>query len=331
MFETGKYEKIGYKLFLKYPNFRKKYLSQSGEYQIGFLLGLIKDFKFSNGSYVNNVLEIGIKAGVTSLYMLKQGCKRQDFNLMGIDISEEDFIGDAVFKETKKEEQAHYHLYKGHTSFDIEKIVQGRKLDMVFIDGAHYHPYPIIDLIHVIPFLHDESIVLLHDVVIYMKPNAWGESFIYEGWKDLKYRTVFLDSKLKPQKETSLGCIRIPSDKEKLYANILEIVSIPLRASPWGSGDYLGINEEHLNSLKMFMEKYYDGQFANMVFEKFYSNLKEYRANSLLYIHETRFYDFLLENSTRYNKLYTLKIIEKAEKVLKKILKPIVRRLQGKK
>jgi hypothetical protein len=145
-----------------------------------------------------------------------------------------------------------------------------------------------------------------------------GESFIYCGWEDEKYRTVFLNKKQEPDGSTTLGCIKIPADKTKLYDNIYKIVKIPFRAAPWQFDDiYLGINETHLNMLKIFMEEFYDKDFAEQVFNQFESNLKEYKDLWLLYAHETRFFNYLFER----NNLYTLKVIQKVENFLKKILK----------
>ena len=305
MFPTGKFEKIGYELLMKYPNFREKYSSLSNPYQIGFLLGLINDYKFSNGKSINTVLEIGVHNGVTSLYMLKEGCKQsgKQFHLYGIDIGDGDFYGQAVFEEASAEELIHYQLHKNSTSFDIEKIFDSKCIDMVFIDGGHSHPHPIMDLIHVLPFLHEESIVLLHDVVDYMRPHAWGESFVFVGWKHKKYRTVHLNTKLEPTTPTTLGCIEIPTDKTYLYDNIESIARIPFRASPWFmGGNYIGINEEHINSLKSFMERHYDTVFAQKIFGLFTFNFNDYNQNFLLYLHETKFYNWLFERSQTHNK-----------------------------
>ena len=49
MFQTGKYESIGYKLFIEYPDYRNKSNSLCTPHQIGFLLGLIDDYRFSDG------------------------------------------------------------------------------------------------------------------------------------------------------------------------------------------------------------------------------------------------------------------------------------------
>jgi hypothetical protein len=343
MFEVGKYEKLGYELFLKYQDYQEKYHSLCNKYQISFLLGLINDFRFLDGRTINTVLEIGVYRGVTSLYMLKEGCKTVNFQLYGIELGGEVYFGEAVIQEATNEEQTHYHLYKNSTSFDIENYLLGKKLDMVFIDGGHSHPHPILDLIHIIPFLHSESIVMLHDVVDYMEPNAWGESYIYCNWTEEKYRTEKLNEGGEPVGKTSLGCIKIPTDKTLLYENLLRIIKIPFRASPWQFDEiYLGINENHLNRLKTFMDKYYDIDFTEKVFNLFQYNLNEYKENAWLYIHETKFFHYLYkhvrdekhykpENQGKYDNLYTLKVIQKIENAIKKLLKPIVYQIKNKK
>jgi len=305
MFKEGKYERIGYKLYTEYPNFQKKHTSYCDPYQIGFLLGVINHFKFKDGRRIDNVLELGVNNGVTSLYMLKEGSQRPDFKLYGIEIGTSDFYGNAVFSDATPDELAHYHFHKGCTSFDIEKVLgenNEKKLDMVFIDAGHTHPHPIIDLIHVIPFLHEKSIVLLHDVVDYMRPNAWGESFIFCAWHNEKYRTVSLDDQLKPNGHTTLGCIKIPKNKKELYSTIEQIARTPFRAAPWVSFGELrlgGLDEEHFFSLRLFMEKYYDQDFAERIYNIFCANLKQYEDNFLLYLHETNFFNHIYKRTKR--------------------------------
>jgi len=295
VFETGKYERIGFELYRQYSDYQKKFVSLCHEHQIYFLLGLINSHTFKDGRPIETALELGVSHGVTSLYILKEGCKKHCFNLFGLDLSEGEHIAQAVFGEATPEELSRYHLFKKHTSYDIEKIASGQKFDMVFIDAAHSHPHPIIDLIHVIPYLHEESIVLLHDVIDYMKPNAWGESFIYSAWKEEKYRTVFLDKDQNPGRSTTLGCIKIPSDRKELIGNIEPVLRTPFRASPWKFDEvYLGVNKKDLIRLKAFMEKHYDKEFAESTFNQLHANFEDYMKNHLLYIHETRFFDYLV-------------------------------------
>ncbi|MBZ9570453.1 class I SAM-dependent methyltransferase [Methanobrevibacter sp. TMH8] len=299
IFKKGYYEKEGYNIFINQKNYRKSYNSLTNHSQISFLLGLISSFKFSNGESIKTALEVGIYNGVTSTYMLKEGSKKNNFSLYCIEKGEEDFFGEVLLKECSSDELKNCSINKGCTVFDIENILkEDTKLDLVFLDAGHSHPYPLIDLIHVIPYLHDESIVLLHDVVDYMRPNAWGESFIYTDWSEYKYRTCYIDSNQEIKSETSLGYIEIPKNKEIIYENLLKIAKIPFRASPWKIDDiYLGISKESIGKLKIFMEKYYDKKFVEEIIGIFYKNLEEYTDHWNLYHHETKFFNYLYENS----------------------------------
>ena len=58
MFEQGYYEKLGYEKFKAYTDYRKLYNSLATESQISFLLGLIADYKFSNGRKIENAKKI---------------------------------------------------------------------------------------------------------------------------------------------------------------------------------------------------------------------------------------------------------------------------------
>lgn len=301
MFKKGFFENIGFNRFKKYPNYRKKYQSLTTVSQISFLLGLISEYKFSNNRKIENVLEIGIHNGVTSLYMLKEGCRNQkNYKQYGIDIGNGCFFGECVEKEATEQEKEHFLLSLKSTTLDIEKIIpESEKLDMVFIDGGHSHPHPLIDLLCVIPYLHEESIVVLHDVITYMRPNAWGESFIFEAWENYKYRNVNLLSKNLP--EEGMGVLTsLIKNKNELYNTLLEVAKTPFRAAPWKFDEiYLGINEETIVKLRSFMYKHYDTEFTDKIIDCFYNNLKEYKKEALLRIHETRFYNYLYEKINR--------------------------------
>lgn len=322
MFKQGYYEEIGYKKFKEFTNYRQSYKSLASESQISLLLGLIANYKFSNERKIQNVLEIGVYNGVTSLYMLKEGCKNNDnYQQYAIDLGGTDFFGEAVFKEASTEELQHFSLYKNSTALDIENILpQNTKLDLVFIDAGHSHPHPLIDLICVLPFLHEESLVLLHDVVDYMRPNAWGESFIYEYWKFPKYRNIKLNSRYSTNnnipnklnntgieenifKQETLGVISIPNDKKQLMDMLLYIANLPFRAAPWDFDDiYLGINEETIERLKDFMLRYYSCDFTQSIIDAFYLNLENYKKEWVLRVHETRFYNYLFEKNQKIEK-----------------------------
>jgi hypothetical protein len=306
--QKGYYEKKGYPLFLKNKKYHEMYKGLTNNYHISFILGLINEYTFSNSRKIENVLEIGVFNGVASAHILEEGLKRKNFKLYGIEKSVGGFYGEAALKEFDNEELKHYHLNTGCTSSDIQNILdKNDKLDLVFIDGAHTHPLVLMDLIYVIPYLHEESIVLLHDVVDYMRPNAWGESFIYLLWEDYKYRSYYLDKNLDTVSETVLGLIKIPQDKSFLQKNIKKIATIPFRASPFIATskdpyeNYLGVKKEDIEKLNLFMSDTYDEKFANEICSILYKNLEEYEKNMMLHHHETKFFNY------HYNKFTDLK------------------------
>jgi len=316
LFERGYFEKKGMEIFKMFPNWRLTHDSfLISDCDIAFLLGLIADYKFTNGTKIKNVLEIGVFKGVTALYMLKAGLLHSsEFQLYGIDISKSGIVGEAVFAESSIEEQKHYHLFRGHTCFDIEKIIpKNVKIDMVFIDGGHSHPTPLFNLIHSIPFLHNESIVVFHDTVWCRRPNYWGESFVYTSWTEKKYQTINVDE----TKATShsLGCIKIPTEKSQLYENIKQIARIPFRASPSISTsrkNWLDVDNSNLSKLMQFMIKYYDESFAKEIYQILKENLNEYEKNYVLYHHETELFNYLFEE----NRLLQKKVNDLSKKLL---------------
>lgn len=303
MFKPGFYEKIGYESFKNMKNYRDEYNSLMTPSQISMLLGLISGYKFSDGRGVENVLEIGVYNGVTSMYMLKEGVKNhKNYYQAGIDIATGDFFGGCVKKEASEEEKAHIDFHFGKTVLNIEEIVPNdKKFDLVFIDGGHHHPSPLFNLVSIIPYLHSESIVCLHDVVDYMRPNAWGETFIYEGWLNKKYRNRNIFRK--DMSEETLGVIEIPQDKKALYENLLTIVKVPFRAAPWKVDEkHLGVNRPYLRTLEPFMRKHYSESFVDKFMSYMYKNLEKYEEEYLLRIQETRFYNYLYEKIRKLEK-----------------------------
>ena len=50
------------------------------------------------------------------------------------------------------------------TAFDLPPVVQGRTVDLAFIDGDHEHPWPTLDLIAVLPLMKPGGVVVFDDV-----------------------------------------------------------------------------------------------------------------------------------------------------------------------
>ncbi|GHV19699.1 hypothetical protein AGMMS49959_05440 [Planctomycetales bacterium] len=165
----------------------------------------------------------------------------------------------------------------------------------MFVDAGHSHPFPLIDLVCLLPFLRRDAIVLLHDVVDYMRPNAWGESFIYVGWTANKYRAKYLDGNNQIVGESSLGVIEIPEKPAVLHQNLLTLAGLPWRATPWQNSPVFPLDENDLIRLRELLLKHYAPDFANELVDKLAAQLAVYNQWALLSWHETRFFNWLFE------------------------------------
>ena len=124
-----------------------------------------------------------------------------------------------------------------------------------------------------------------------MRPNAWGESFIYEIWPAAKYRNIAPNGAFE-----TLGIIKLPDNKDVLYKTLIDLARLPFRAAPWAFDEkYLGINKETLLQLEQNMKKHYDPSFVEEFMSLMYSNLEKYEKEYILRIHETRFFNYLYE------------------------------------
>ena len=310
LFYNEKYEIKGNKFDDLIHEWDIKYESLMLLEQKRFLMSIIEN------NNIKNVLEIGVFNGVSSLCMLKSGLlNKDDFNLYAIDINDNgEFVGQAVYGFCNKEELEHYHLNIGRTIFDIEEIIpKDIKFDLVFIDGGHSHPFPLFDLIFTIPYMHKDSIIILHDIIDYLYPNKWGPSFIFESWIADKYRLYNYDN----NQYSTMGCIKLHNTKSELYNNIKMISNIDYRSNPFCINYYMdkigykeindiymqnsnfgiGFSILEIEKLRIYMEKYYTKEFANEIYNIFIFNYNKYLKNAILYINETRFFKYLYENS----------------------------------
>ncbi|ADK31724.1 class I SAM-dependent methyltransferase [Brachyspira pilosicoli] len=304
LFYNEQYEIKGQKYDEQINEWSQKYKSLMSMEQKRFLMSIISENK------MKNVLEIGIFNGVSSLCMLKAGLSvNKDFNLYAIDLNDnEDFVGQAVFGFCNEEELKHYHINRGKTTFDIENIIpKDIKFDLVFIDAGHHHPHPLFDLILSRPYMYENTIIVLHDVINYYKPYDWGGSFIFESWKADKYK-IYKDYNINSL--SNMGCIKLYKTDEELCDNIKIIANNSFRAFPWGQLEYykdidimnsLTFNLDDIKKLKTIMEKHYPKEFSNEIYNILVSNYEEYKKNCLLYIHEMRFFNYLYNSINNLN------------------------------
>jgi len=106
-------------------------------------------------------------------------------------------------------------IKKGFSPQDTPKAVDASHYDLIFIDGNHYAPFVRNDLNGVLPYLHDDSVVVFHD-------------FFLEGVRD----------GVKAAIDAGLRCLWLPTSCEMVVATRSEKRFAELRALfPNGSDD----------------------------------------------------------------------------------------------
>ena len=175
------------------------------------------------------LLEIGVASGWGSCVLLEALARSglHDSQLYGVDISERFFYdsnyatGQCV-ADLYPEYAARYHLATGVTAPQHVPEI-GHRFDFVFIDAHHMHPWAILDLLAVLPFVEAESWIALHDLNLSLKEDQEhrnrGPKYLFEGWDHDKMHSI--------QNPTMAGAIRIGSDASRHLPLLLDIVHTP--------------------------------------------------------------------------------------------------------
>ncbi|MCL1864161.1 MAG: glycosyltransferase family 2 protein [Defluviitaleaceae bacterium] len=264
LFLTGEHEKTG----------RDLYPEQDGlDSHVCFMLGLLNASVFENG--INNVLEVGGYNGMDSLLLLREGCKRDDFNLYRVcNISEEDTSFDRIMHVADDVEKLRFHKLR-----HIDDVNPKIKIDMVLIDGARLHPLPFFDLLFVLPFLHGESLILISSVGE-LNPTRWGGSVLYDGWADERYRVSHIDENGYPKNKAYFGCLKLPTSSDELKNVLMRIAKTPFQTAR--NPQESNLIKHKLDKALSCVQKTMDDNFAKEIESQLFSNMYDLSNNQLL-------------------------------------------------
>ena len=259
-----------YEVF-KYNNIKQKLeyakCSEMWDNQKEFLNGIIRKFK------PKKILEIGVRYGGSSIVILNAIDDFKNSKLYSIDLDKGEYVGQCVkifFPNLMK----NWILFKGNISTEyIEKI--GNNIEMALIDTAHFEPGEILDFLIILPFLNKNAIIIFHDIANQITRsttrNEWAPYIIFNGIRGEKY----LPSGKAILKQ-DIGAIKLESNQELYYHDYFRLLG--------GQWQYLP-KEIHINQLRNFFKKYYDGDCLIMFEEAVSFNRKFVKKNpkSLIY------------------------------------------------
>jgi predicted O-methyltransferase YrrM len=170
------------------------------------------------------VVEIGTASGVSTAVLCSALAQRAgDYTVATYDISPT-FYGDrrrhtgsAAKEMLPAEQMAHVRLRNPATALAVSDDFPEDSLGFAFIDAAHKHPWPSLDLLAILPSLRPGAEVALHDINLpLINPDwqAWGVKYLFDE--------LDVEKHVNPGSETpNIGSIVVPKDKEALRRQVL--------------------------------------------------------------------------------------------------------------
>jgi len=119
-------------------------------------------------------------------------------------------------------------LHVPHDSTVISELAGRDELEVAFIDANHQHPFPLLDLLRLAPYMKPGGWIVLHDILLGTmgrKANGadptlrWGASegaeLLFESWP---FRKI---------SGGNIGAVQIPDEKSALIPFALRLMSRP--------------------------------------------------------------------------------------------------------
>lgn len=230
----------------------KKYaLFQQIKNEFYFINGIIRKLK------PKNCLEIGVSFGGSAILILNALKDIKNSILVSLDLYKKiygkgklntGYRVNKYFPELSK----NWKLFTGEQPHKfLEKL--NIKFDLLFLDTVHLAPGELINFIEALPFLNENAIVILHDIMFHLPSNN------YYKVKEIKYHPsqIYLMTSLYGEKviikdkdkgAENIGAVFLYPNQKKYYLNYFLLL-----LTPW---EYLP-NLKQINELKLFIQKYY--------------------------------------------------------------------------
>ena len=264
----------------------EKILKHAGFEQAGnepyFLNGIIRKFK------PKKCLEIGVALGGSAILILNALKDNNNSFLISLDISNNYYANKSLktgYLVKKFFPELAYNKWQLYTGKFPHKFLckLNMKFDFLFLDTVHLAPGEFINIIEVLPFLEENAILVIHDVMFHLP------SFHYYNPKSIKFHpsNIYLMSSLFGDKIIihnnnsfeNIGAIILESNQEKYYLNYFLLL-----LSPW---DYLP-NNTYIDELRIFIRSYYKKDIYSYIFNKSYEENKIYVEKHVKFFHHLK-------------------------------------------
>jgi len=172
------------------------------------------------------VVEIGVAAGTSSaalLYALDQlpGARRalHSVDVRGTCYFNAQYATGAACREMYPERRS---LWILDTNADARRLAarfQPGAFDLIFVDGNHSHPWPLLDVLHLAPAAQPAAWIALHDLALprlYPQFQTYGPAWLFAAWPGEKIAGT--------GEAENIGIVRLPADLRELCPMALELL-----------------------------------------------------------------------------------------------------------
>jgi predicted O-methyltransferase YrrM len=183
-----------------------------------------------------HLVELGVASGVSSAYLL-YALDVLPGTPAGRTLRSCDIQPDCYFDPSRATGEAVVSMYPQHrarwildTNTDARRLaatIAPASVDLTFIDANHYHPWPLLDLLHMTALAKVGSWVILHDInlpVVAPDFAAFGAQWLFEAWP--------FEKVVGGGPNRNIGAVKLPGDLRRLVPLAADLIERTWEFSP---------------------------------------------------------------------------------------------------
>ena len=221
--------------------------------QANFINGIIRKYR------PKNCLEIGVANGGSSILILNAIKDIQNSFLVSLDLNNQVYY-DPTNKTGYRVNKYFPELSKKWTLLTGDQphkflIQLNKTFDFVFLDTAHSAPGELLNFIEILPFLNENAIIVLHDLLWHFSKIKFSPSNIH------LYPALYGDKVLLRKIDgsiDSMGAVFLYNNQENHYLDYFIIL-----LNFW---EYM-LKDNEINDLRIFIKNYYKKELFLNIFD----------------------------------------------------------------
>ena len=277
-------KKLKYFDYISYENY---YITDEMKNKSGWMFTSPSQYYLINGIIrklkPKNCLEVGVARGGGSILILNAIKDIKNSRLVSLDLNKNLYFNRSYLtgyrvKKYFPELTNKWQLFTGeqpHIFLQKLKI----KFDFVFLDTAHISPGEIINIIEILPFLNENAIIILHDIMLHFSKESIREKIQSVSSPQLLLMSVLQGEKIVIKNSKgidNMGVIFLYRNQKEHYLDYFLLL-----LSFW---DYIP-SEKQSNEIRTFIQKYYNSELYLSIFDIALKNNYKYVNKIKKFIH----------------------------------------------